>query len=137
MMENDELKKYLDGLLRFGELMLAGDINDQANFNLICINVDGFGSAPLDRAHLCYALVYLKKIFKNKKKDVSRAKFYSWYDAQSGQLRVSAIADDLCRLPFKCRYSITSDHLDVVEDVFSEISSLYKTGLLLVYVEVI
>jgi len=112
-------------------------INNQANFNLTCINFDGVGSAPFDRAHLCYALVHLKEIFKNKKRDVSRAKFYSWHDAQSGQLRVSAIADDFCRMPFKRQYLITSNHLDVVEDVFSEMSFLHKSGLLPVYIEAI
>lgn len=137
MTKKSDLEEHLDALVIFKDLVLVGDVDHQANLNLTCVNVFDSGDASLDRNYLHHALVYLRKLYENKLIEGCRAKFYSWYDAQAGQLRFSAISTEACGLPFKCKYSVTDDEFEVVEDALSEVSSLGRLGVLVVYVKLI
>jgi len=54
---------------------------------------------------------------------------YAWYDAMAGQLRFNAIPNGIS-FPFGCRINTKATICNIVEDVFSEISSLYRNDIL-------
>lgn len=137
MSKKSDLNKSLDALVNFKDLILVGDENHQANSNLVCVNIFDNSKVSLDRNHLHHALVYLRSLFEIKLIEGGSAKFYSWYDAQAGQLRFSAISAETCGLPFKCKYSITDNEFEVIDDALSEISSLGGVGVLVVYVKLL
>lgn len=137
MTKKSDLEEHLDALVIFKDLMLVGDVDHQANLNLVCVNVIDSGDASQDRNYLHHVVVYLRKLFEKKLFEGGRANFYSWYDAQAGQLRFSAISAEICSLPFKCKYSVTNNEFEVIEDALSEVSSLGRLGVLVVYVKLI
>jgi len=131
------LKDRLDTLVTFKCLELIGDDAYQANSNLICFDALDNCGVHLDKFSLHYAIIYVEGIFSNRLNSSRRAKFYSWYDAQTCQLRFSAVSAEISELPFKCKYSIVSDALKIVDDALSEVSSLGHFGVLMVYVKFI
>lgn len=66
MSKNFYLKDGLDALVTFKSLELMGDVDYQANSNLVCFNaLDNLG-APLDKFSLHHAFIFLEKVFVNK-----------------------------------------------------------------------
>lgn len=55
--------------------------------------------------------------------------FYSWFDEQAGQIRISAVSQSHGRLPFSCELNST-DLNQVVNGVYSENSGLFTRGVL-------
>jgi hypothetical protein len=51
--------------------------------------------------------------------------FYSWYDAQAGRLRMSAISRAFASPPFRCDCDFDASVKEIERDCLAEISSLY------------
>ncbi|WP_263147993.1 hypothetical protein [Pseudomonas sp. RIT-PI-AD] len=76
------------------------------------------------------SLLSLLKSFCLDRMSESSMRFYIWYDALVGQLRVGVMRSIQEKPPFKCKINTNATLEDVFIDIHSEVSSLYKTGIL-------
>ena len=106
----------------------SDQINDEARANMVSFGINGgllqeWGTESLTGfLHSCANLYQLKS---NDLKMV----FYSWFDEQAGQVRISAVSQVHGKLPFTCRLNSTN-LTELVNGIYSNDSGLYTKGVL-------
>jgi hypothetical protein len=132
VISSDEIVKIIEECIDSEALSEADDPVQQGQENMsqfLIDNEDKEFSANESRKIIMDAAKHYSLINKGAAK-----KFYCWYDALSGQLRTSAVSATQESLPFRCKIEQTTNIDRIAQDVVSEVSSLYKSGELLVYV---
>ena len=114
--------------------LLNAICNSNGDVEYVALNVfDGEELIGLEEVR---SLLCLLRNSCSKKIKKNGGRFYIWYDAMVGQIRVGYMFDVLKSLPFKCNLNIVDSIDNIVNDVFSEVSSFYRRGSLDVcYVE--
>jgi len=94
--------KWLEELSDELEVIQSDDLNEEANGNLITFNVPNEPNSPLNEQALIDFITGCRDYYQQKMNSTKMV-FYSWYDEQSDQLRISAVSQKHAQLPFRCK----------------------------------
>ncbi len=124
---NETLQKWLNELNEELLLIHSTEVNTEANSNMFTfgINSEWTKDSVATFINKCSELYALKN-------NGQPMWFYSWYDDQAFQLRISAISQVHKELPFRCKLKSVSIN-QVVKDVFSNSNALASKGKLNVW----
>ncbi|TQV65575.1 hypothetical protein FKG94_28535 [Exilibacterium tricleocarpae] len=122
------LNKWLEELEEETEMTVSEDINEEARSNMVSF---GFNEGLLKewgKESVQEFLIGCADLYQRKSRDLKMV-FYSWFDEQAGQIRISAISQAHNKLPFACELNLTNLS-QVVNGIYSEGSGLYTKGAL-------
>ena len=125
---NTIFDKWLLELEKELEIVSLDDIKEEARTNMFAFGVseallkDSSEQAMIDFLSSC------ADIYKQKSINLKMV-FYSWFDEQAGQVRMSAVSRVFGKLPFGCKLNV-SDLNKVANGIYTGDSSLYTKGVL-------
>ena len=125
------LKNWLLELEKETVIVSSSDINQEANENMVTF---GFSQELLkewEKEAVVEFLTSCKNIYNAKNRELSMV-FYSWFDEQSNQIRISAVSQEHGKLPFECKLNSVNLN-EVVLGIYTEDSGLFSRGVLDVY----
>jgi hypothetical protein len=99
---------------------------------LLCVSVYDDNGRLFEKEVIIKLVLEIIKSYKKTK--AKNSIFYIWYDAFVGHLRASTINNKFCP-PFKCAVNFIKDFNVIIDDIYADISSLYRNGQLYVYVD--
>lgn len=126
------LNKWLEELEEI-TIRASDQISDEARENMVSF---GFNKGLLQqwgKDSLTEFLLGCVNLYKRKSSNLNMV-FYSWFDEQSCQIRISAVSQVHGKLPFSCKLNLTSLSA-VVNGIYSDESGLYTKGALDVWWE--
>ncbi len=111
------------------------DVCEQARANMIYFSVFDHEGKHCEKEIILDAVNEIVSTYRESRA-LKGAIFYMWFDALAGQLR-SSVINGKFHPPFGCEINVVDDVDFIVEDIFSEVSSLSHRGRLDVYIEVL
>lgn len=121
--------KWLAELSDELDVIQSDDLNAEADANLVTFNVPAETNFSVNERALIEFLTGCKDLFQQKTNGTEMV-FYSWYDEQSDQLRISAVSKKHARLPFRCGIKhcelneFTTETISKNSGLFSELAQL-------------
>jgi len=125
------LNKWLEELEGETEIVSSIEINEEANRNMVTF---GFNEALLKewgKDSVAEFLTGCSDLYQRKSSGLSMV-YYSWFDEQAGQIRISAVSQVHGKLPFKCKLNRVALS-EVVDGIYSNDSGLFTDGALNVW----
>ena len=122
------LSKWLEELEEETKIFVSDEINEEAQSNMVSFDfsedlLNEWGKESV--TEFLYACANLYGRRSGEKKIV----FYSWFDEQAGQIRISAVSQTHDKLPFSCKLNSVSLS-QVVNGFYSGDSGLFTNGAL-------
>ena len=121
------LSKWLEELEET-KISTSEQINEEARANMVSF---GFNASLLQewgKESLTKFLLGCANLYQRKSNNLKMV-FYSWFDEQAGQIRMSAVSQVHSKLPFFCK--LNSVNLSqMVNSIFSNDSGLFTKGVL-------
>ncbi|GGZ11338.1 hypothetical protein [Shewanella fodinae] len=122
------LEKWLEELEEETVILASDEINEEARCNMVSF---GFNDELLQEWGKDSVNEFLRgcaALYQRKNGGLNMV-FYSWFDEQAGQIRISAVSQAHGKLPFACKLKL-SELTQVVEGIFSNNSGVYTKGAL-------
>lgn len=124
---NETLEKWIDELGDELELINSPEVNTEANNNMYT-----FGIKPeWGKDSVTTFINQCSEIYASKTNGQPMW-FYSWYDDQAFQLRISAVSQSHKKLPFRCKLNSVSLS-QVAQDAFNNNNGITSQGKLNVW----
>ena len=121
------LSKWLEELEET-KISTSDQINDEARANMVSFGVNGGLLQEWGKESLTGFLYSCANLYQRKNNDLKMV-FYSWFDEQAGQVRISAVSQVHGKLPFSCKLNSTNLS-EMVNGIYSNDSGLYTKGVL-------
>jgi hypothetical protein len=122
------LYTWLNELIQEAKIITSLEIDEEAHENMVSFGVNAELLGECGKESVSELLKRCAIIFRQKRAE-SPMVFYSWFDEQAGQIRMSAVSQAHGKLPFKCKLNQTS--LDaLVNGVYAKDSGLFSKGAL-------
>ena len=120
------LNNWLEELEKETVIVTSESINEEAHGNMVTFGftqnlLKEWGKESVGNFIKCCAELYSKKC------NSLAMVFYSWYDEQSGQIRISAVSQSHDKLPFKCKLNRVNLN-ELVNVFFTDDSGLFTKG---------
>lgn len=122
------LNNWLEELEEEIEIVSPEDINVEARSNRVSFDFDEGLLTEWGRESVQEFLNSCANLYQRKSRGMKLI-FYSWFDEQAGQIRISAVSQAYNKLPFACGLNST-DLSQVVNGIYSGDSGLYSKGVL-------
>ncbi len=128
MKMHSTLEKWLAELEKETVILASDEINEEARCNMVSFGfnedlLQEWGKESVNKfIHGCADL------YRSKSGGLNMV-FYSWFDEQAGQIRISAVSQMHGKLPFGCKLKL-SELTQVVDGIFSNNSGVYTKGAL-------
>jgi hypothetical protein len=121
---NDIAEKWILELPEELDLIQSSEVNEEARSNMFTFGIDETWSNKdiVNFISKC-AEVYASK------NTLQPMWFYSWYDDQAFQLRLSAVSQEHKKLPFGCTLKQVAIE-DIAQDVINQTNGLMKNNKL-------
>lgn len=116
--------KWLAELSDELEVIQSNDLNAEADANLITFNLPAEPNSSVNERALIDFLTGCRDLFQQKTNSTKMV-FYSWYDEQSDQLRISAVSKKHAPLPFRCKIKHCELN-EFVKETISKNSGLFS-----------
>ncbi len=120
------LKTWLKEVEEETIIVTSKEINEEAKGNMVTF---GFNSSLLTEWGCDSVTDFINacaELYSKKSSNISMV-FYSWFDEQAGQVRISAVSQAHGKLPFKCK--LNSVNLsDFVNGIYAGNSGLFTNG---------
>lgn len=125
------LKKWLEELEDETEIISSSEINEEAHCNMVAFGVNQGLLQEWGKDSVSEFLNECANLYKRKSNGLGMV-FYSWFDEQAGQIRISAVSQTHGKLPFGCKLNQTSlSHL--VDGFYADDSGLFTAKALNVW----
>jgi len=121
------LSKWLEELEET-KISTSEQINDEARANMVSFSFNEGLLQEWGKESLTEFLHGCANLYQLKSNDLKMV-FYSWFDEQAGQVRISAVSQVHGTLPFSCRLNSTN-LTELVNCIYSNDSGLYTKGVL-------
>jgi len=118
------LQKWLNELEEETLIVQSSEINEEARGNMVLFGVPKNCLNEWGQDSLIEFIVGCRDLYRTKCGNTSM-QFYSWYDQQSGHLRISAVSTTHNRLPFGCAVVKCELH-EIVKGLFADNSRLFS-----------
>jgi len=120
------LNSWLEELEVETQIVTSEKIDDEANGNMVSFgfNADLLNEWGKDSIH--DFLISCSMLYGRKGSDLKMI-FYSWFDEQAGQIRISSVRENHGRLPFECNTNSVNLN-ELVNGFYSDDSGLYSKG---------
>ena len=118
------LKNWLEELAEETIIVSSEDINEEANGNMVTFGINQNLLSEWEKGSVTEFLTSCSNLYSNKSND-QRMVFYSWFDEQAGQIRISAVNQKHGKLPFGCKLNKV-DLEELVNGFYSNDSGLYS-----------
>lgn len=120
------LNSWLEELEVETQIVTSEKIDDEANGNMVSFgfNADLLNEWGKDSIH--DFLISCSMLYGRKGSDLKMI-FYSWFDEQAGQIRISSVRESHGRLPFGCKTNSVNLN-ELVSGFYSDDSGLYSKG---------
>jgi len=122
------LNKWLEELEEETAIVTSNEINEEANGNMVTFDFNHDSLEDWDKDSIVDFLAGCAEVYRTKSDGIAMV-FYSWFDEQAGQIRISSVRQAHKKLPFGCKLNST-DLSQVVKGLFNEDSGLYTNGAL-------
>lgn len=117
------LKTWLAELEHEVRLLHSTDLKDEAQKNLVTFGVSACALDEWGEESILNFISGCKSLYASKTNGTSM-QFYSWFDEQASQLRVSAVSSCHGKLPFGCELSLCT-LAEIVNCLYTHDSGLY------------
>ena len=125
------LNTWLEELEQETVIVTSDEINEEAKENMVTFGFNPDLLKEWEKGSVIKFLTGCANLYSKKSNNHSMV-FYSWFDEQAGQIRISAVSQKHGKLPFECKLNHVS--LDeVVQGIYTEDSGLFTKGVLDVY----
>ena len=121
------LSKWLEELEET-KISTSEQINDEARANMVSF---GFNASLLQewgKESLTEFLLGCANLYQRKSNNLKMV-FYTWFDEQAGQIRISAVSQVHSKLPFSCKLNPVNLN-QMVNSIFSNDSGLFTKDVL-------
>ena len=120
------LNKWLAELEEETVIVTSKDINEEAHGNMVTF---GFNQNLLQEWGKESVSNFIKGCadLYSKKSNGLAMVFYSWFDEQASQIRISAVSQSHSKLPFKCKFNYAKLS-ELVNGIYDEDSGLFTKG---------
>ena len=122
------LEKWLEELADVAEIIASDEINEEARSNMVLFACNEDLLQTWGKESVIEFLQGCAELYKRKSRGLNMV-FYSWFDEQTGHIRVSAVSQTHGKLPFACKINLSKLN-QVVDGIYSNNSGLYTTGAL-------
>jgi hypothetical protein len=122
------LNKWLEELEEETSIVTSNEIDEEANGNMVTFGFNHDSLKDWDKGSVLDFIAGCAEIYRTKSDGIAMV-FYSWFDEQAGQIRMSSVSQAHKKLPFGCKLNST-DLSQVVNGLFTEDSGLYTKGTL-------
>ena len=95
------LKNWLEELEEETAIVSSADINEEANGNMVTFGFNQNMLSEWKKDSVIEFLTNCYNLYSSKSNDLKMV-FYSWFDEQAGQIRISAVNQKHGKLPFGC-----------------------------------
>lgn len=124
------LSKWLEELGKT-KIYTSDQVNDEARANMVSFGVNEGLLQEWGKESLTEFLHGCANLYQRKSNDLKMV-FYSWFDEQASQIRISAVSQVHGKMPFSCKLNSTNLS-EVVNGIYSNDSGLYTKGVLYVW----
>ena len=130
MLENMHrtLNKWLEELEKETTVVTSNEINEEANSNMVTFGFSQDSIEDWDKDSVVDFLAGCAEVYRIKSDGIAMV-FYSWFDQQAGQIRISAVNQVHDKLPFKCKLRQVSLN-EMVNGIYAENTGLSNNGVL-------
>ena len=122
------LNKWLEELEEEISIVASNEIDEEANGNMVTYGFNRDSLEDWEKESVVDFLAGCAEVYRTKSSGIAMV-FYSWFDEQAGQIRISSVSQAHKKLPFGCKLNST-DLSQVVNGLFVEDSGLYTKGVL-------
>lgn len=125
---HNTLKKWLAELEEETVIVCAEEVNQEARQNMVSF---GFNHDSLEEWGKDSVIAFITECASlyHRKGSVSEMLFYSWFDEQAGQIRISAVDKRYGILPFGCQLNKVNLN-ELVDGIYADDSGLFTNGKL-------
>lgn len=121
---NDIAEKWILELSEELGLIPSSEVNEEARSNMFTFGIDETWS----NEDIVNFIFKCSEVYASKN-TLQPMWFYSWYDDQAFQLRLSAVSQEHKKLPFGCNLKQVSIE-DIAQDVINQTNGLMKNNKL-------
>lgn len=122
------LEKWLSELEQETVILASDEINEEARGNMGSFGFDEVLLQEWGKESVNQFIHGCADLYRRKSCGLNMI-FYSWFDEQTGQIRISAVRQAHGKLPFGCKLKL-SELTQVVDGIFSNNSGVYSKGAL-------
>ena len=122
------LNKWLEELEEEVAIVTSDEINEEANGNMVSFGFDHDLLKEWGKGSVIEFLTGCANLYSRKSNNLSMV-FYSWFDEQAMQIRISSVSQGHGKLPFMCKLNSVSLN-EVVNGIYTENSGLFTLGAL-------